>query len=397
MYGGGGFMKRERFLFLVAAVCGGGALALELTASRLLAPVFGTSMIVWSAIIGSTLVDLTAGYWFGGWLADRRPEEGLLYRLMTVAAVLTGIIPFLAHPILQWGWRATNRLAVGGVVGAFFVLLLLFALPVALLGAVSPFVLRLVIPAVTSAGRTAGKLSAVATLGSLVGALLPALVLVPLFGTRHTFLVVALVVIALAVWGFLRLSRQKAAALSATLGLLLALGYLPLRHIPIIAYEKAIYETESVYNYIQVVERGRGSGKGVFLRLNESKNDHSVYRPNRTFTYQVWDYAAITPMLTPDFDPVEHPISRVALIGGAAGTMARILTRVYGPVPIDHVEIDPKVIEVARKYFGLTEKNIHVHNEDGRAFLARSHERYDVVLVDAYQIPYIPFHLTTTE
>ncbi len=379
-------------LLLTAFVCGGAALALELTASRLLAPAFGTSMPVWSAIISSTMVYLALGYWLGGRLADQRPEPRLLFQIIGAAAAFTALIPVFGAPLVSGAALATAQLSPGGIAGSFVVLLLLFAAPVTLLGAVSPFVLRLCIERAQEAGTVAGRVSALSTLGSLFGALLPALVLVPALGTRGTFVVIAATLAAVAVTGLAALRRggDVLAVLVVTGACAGAAGRLVGQ--PILSREHLLVEVESPYNYIQVTDTYGARS----MRLNEPNAVHSVYHPDRLFSGSVWDYASFAPAFAPEFAPPR--VQRIAILGGGTGTQARQLSATYPGVHIDLVELDPELRDLALQHFGVAElPGVHPVAMDARQFLAASDRRYDLIIVDAYQVPYIPFHLATAE
>jgi spermidine synthase len=171
------------------------------------------------------------------------------------------------------------------------------------------------------------------------------------------------------------------------IALVLPLG--PLKDIP-----NLIYEQESLYNYIQVTQQTDGSRQ---LILNEGQAIHSVYypNPNTVLTGWYWDYFLAAPYFNAGFTP--QKLHRVGIIGLAAGTIAHQFTQVYGPVPIDGAEIDPAIVNVGRTYFGMNEPNLHVYEEDGRTFIDTTQAQYDVVAIDAFQQPYIPFQLTTRE
>jgi hypothetical protein len=168
-----------------------GALATEITASRLLAPYFGSSTIVWANLIGIVLAALAVGYWLGGRLADRRPEARLLGSIVLGAGVFVAVIPFAAKPFLDLTVEGLDTASGGAVVGSFLAVVLLCAPPVVLLGMVSPFAIRLAVSSIATAGAVAGRLYALSTAGSLLGTFLPALVLIPAIGTQRTFLVIA--------------------------------------------------------------------------------------------------------------------------------------------------------------------------------------------------------------
>jgi spermidine synthase len=258
---------------------------------------------------------------------------------------------------------------------------------VTLLGCVSPFAIRLAVHDVRTAGNVAGRIYAVSTAGSFLGTFLPVLVTVPNLGTRNTFLLFAFVLMAVA---FVGLGRR--AWRYAWMPLVLIAMALFLRGQVVKPMEGALYEAESSYNYIQVVERG-----GVrYLLLNEGQGIHSIYDPNSLRTFGTWDYFVIAPLFNPPpFGP--ERVRRVAVVGLAAGTVARQFTAAYGPAPIDGIEIDAKIVQAGRDYFAMNQPHLNVVIGDGRFALARSPERYDVIGVDAYRLPYIPWHLTTRE
>ncbi|MEX2645979.1 MAG: fused MFS/spermidine synthase, partial [Gaiellaceae bacterium] len=177
-----------RALSLLVFGAGTGTLAVEISASRLLAPYYGSSTIVWANLIGLVLLALSLGYWLGGKLADRRPSGRLLGRLVLAAGAYVAVLPFVTRPILDVAARGLDELSAGAVVGSFFATLVLFAPPVFVLGMVSPFAIRLALDTVGSAGEVAGRLYALSTAGSLLGTFLPALVTIPLVGTQRTLI-----------------------------------------------------------------------------------------------------------------------------------------------------------------------------------------------------------------
>jgi spermidine synthase len=370
----------RRRLGVVVFTAGAGTLATEISASRLLAPYFGSSTIVWANIIGLILVYLSLGYWIGGKVADRRPEPRLLGWIVLIAALVIAVLPFVARPVLDLTVQGLDTISVGAVVGSFFAALLLFAVPVTLLGVVSPFAVRLALDDVTQAGAVAGRLYALSTLGSIVGTFVSAIVTIPLIGTQRTMLgAAALLVLA-------------AALLLGSRWQILTIGMAALLFVPaetIKATSGLVYETESAYQYIQVLQRPDGSR---VLRLNEGIVNHSVWRPNTVLTGGEWDMFLTLPPL------LDRSPKTMLVIGNAGGTTARAFGKLYPDVQIDGVEIDPKVTEVGRRYFGLDDNpRLHVITADGRPYLASTDKRYDIIAIDAYHQPYIPFYLATEE
>jgi spermidine synthase len=363
----------------VVFAAGAGSLATEIAASRLLAPYFGNSTIVWANVIGLILASLSLGYWLGGRLADRRPTPRALGSVVVGAACLVALTPFVARPLLDLSVEGLDRVSAGAAIGSFFGVLVLFVPPVVLLGMVAPFAIRLALTDVASAGTVAGRLYAVSTVGSLVGTFLSALVLIPAIGTQRTLLVSAVVI---GLGGALLLGRRwlvLAAALAALL--LIPPGAIK-------AQEGLLFEDESRYQFIQVVERD-GARR---LYLDEGLATHSVWRRDEVLTGGVWD----TYLAVPDL--LGRMPETVAMLGNAAGTAARAYARYYPFVEIDGVELDPAVSEAGRRYFEMGEiSGLEVHDMDARSYLRQTDRSYDVIIVDAYRPPYVPFYLTTKE
>ncbi|HEV1997713.1 MAG TPA: fused MFS/spermidine synthase, partial [Candidatus Dormibacteraeota bacterium] len=280
-----------------------------------------------------------------------------------------------------------------GFVGALVAVILLFAPSVVLLGMVSPWVIRLRVGTVAESGRAAGAVYAISTAGSILGAFLPAFWWIPSFGTRATILGLGGVLLAVSLIGWFRGTRRgPAAALALGLVALLGSGLIPSQIKPA-AEGKLIYEADSEYGYIQVVQNGRRRE----LILNEGQAVHSIYDPGTLLTEGYWDLFITAPLFGYRNWQGERP-KRVLIIGLAGGTVARQLTAAYGnSVQIDGVEIDPRIVEVGQRYFNMTEPNLNPVVADGRYFLDHTSQQYDLVLVDAFRQPYIPFQLTTKE
>ena len=378
------------FLLLLVFAAGMTTMAVEMAASRLLAPYFGDSLIVWASLIGLILVYLSAGYWLGGRWADRHPRETALYQVTAWAGFSIGLVPFVARPILRFAAFGFARFQMGLLLGSLGGVLLLFALPITLLGCVSPFAVRLMMREVQGAGRVAGLVYALSTLGSIVGTFLPVLLLIPAIGTRRTFSVLSLALLGLSLIGLAR-ARSRWTPFFLLLFLLLVALTVVVQG-PIKAGPDLVYEEESARNYIRVSwEEGRW-----VLRLNEGEAIQSVYDPDSVLQGGLWDYFLIVPYFNrPPYGP--ERVGSLLLIGLAGGTVAREYTAIYGPIPIEGVEIDPRIIAVGRRFFGMDLPNLKAIARDGRYYLQHSGRHYDVIIVDAYRPPYIPFHLATRE
>jgi spermidine synthase len=379
------------YLYVLVFTTGFTTLGVELSASRLLDPWFGNSLIVWASLIGMILLFLALGYWLGGRIADRSPSIVTLLRLTGIAAFGIGLVPALARPVLRVAGQGLADFNGGLIAGSMIAVWVLFVVPITLLGCVSPFAIRLAIRDVRSSGEVAGRIYALSTAGSILGSFLPVLFLIPAIGTRATFAVLSATLLVVVLIGLLR-ARRPADALAALAALVLV-GGLGLRPVgPIKPATGLLYEGESAFNYIQVIDAGLERQ----LRLNEGEGIHSVYRPSGGLADGIWDYF----LLAPAFNPAPYnagEVRRVCILGLAAGTMARLFTDAYGPIPIDGAELDPEIITAGRTWFEMNEPNLTAVAADGRRFLRSSPHVYDVIAVDAYRPPYIPFHMTTVE
>ena len=384
----------DHFLLLLVFFGGMSTLGVELTASRLLAPFFGNNLFVWANVIGLTLLYLSAGYFLGGRLADRRPDDRLLIWIVAVAAAFIALIPFVARPILALSVTGLADLSAGVFLGSLFGVLVLLAFPITLLGFVSPFAIRLASRTVESAGQVAGRVYAIGTVGSIIGAFLPVLLLVPNLGTRNTFLFFSLILLVTAAAA---LRRPPVFALLALAIALTVWGSVNTDPIKPAETGELIFEDESLFNYIQVVERP-GGPRRLVLNNEERLATHSVYWPNQSpqpLSGGPWDYFLLAPYFRQQ-NPGE--VTDVLVIGLGAGTAPKLYAENFGPhVRVDGVEIDPGVISAGVEYFAMNEEGLNAVAEDGRVFLNRSQKTYDVVILDAYRPPYIPFHLTTRE
>jgi spermidine synthase len=384
------------YLYLAVFTSGMTTLAVEMGASRLLGSVFGTSNLVWANVIGLMLLYLTVGYFVGGRWADRSPYSHTLYRILLWGAFLSALIPLAARPILRAGGSALLGVDAGVVLSSFISILILFSIPVTLLGTVSPFAIRLGVTSVGDSGRTAGRMYAISTLGSIIGTFLPVLVLIQTIGTFQTFLVFAGILYVVGLIGLWRVQGARALRFLWMPVAIAVLTVLVLNGTPLrapLAGATLLYEKESAYNYIQVQEDEAGNR---YLFLNEGEGVHSQWHKDVYGYGRTWDFFLTAPYF--NLPPVApQRVTSLALVGLAAGTIARQYTHVYGDILIDGIEIDPAIVEAGEKYFEMDMPNLNVHIEDGRYALNRLNRCYSVIGIDAYRPPYIPFHLTTVE
>lgn len=383
----------RKYLFITVFFSGMTTLALEMSASRLLGNYFGSSNLVWASIIGLIMIYLTVGYFLGGRWADRSPTFKTFYQILAWGAFTVGVIPAISRPVLRISANAFDQLQLGVLFGSFAAVMILFIIPVTLLGTASPFAIRLSIKNTRESGSLAGLISATSTLGSFIGTFLPVLILIPVVGTYRTFLVISAVMLVVAITGlWLTVNWRAAVKYSWMPVVIIALGLVGMPGTDK-APDGLIYEGESSYNYIQVL----GFDGHRFLRLNEGQGVHSVYHPTQLNFYGPWEQVMTGPFFnSAPYHPDE--VKNLAIVGLAAGTTARQANAAFGEdIHIDGIEIDPEIVEVAREHFGMNQPNLNVIVQDGRWGLAHSDRKYQIISVDAYRPPYIPWHLTTRE
>lgn len=373
-------------LEVIVFACGAAVMILEMVGARIVAPYLGSSIVVWTALIGTILASLSLGYWWGGKIADRKPHAKAFSLILLLSGVSIAFLGLAKAMILDF-WEVVN---VPIQLGATIVNLALFAPSTLCLGMVSPYAVRLKLSSVEQAGATAGRLYAISTVGSIVGTFLAGFYLIAAFGSTSILLGLSVSLVLLSV-----LAAQTNRKLKVTLLLvpILAFGFT-------LNYERYLnrggfYDLDTNYNRILVFE----------------SRDERTERPIRAM--------ATTPRYVQSAmfldDPVELVLrytrffrvaetwrprmQRVLVLGGGAYSFPRHLMSRFPLLRMDVVELDPGVTEIARRFFSLEDlPGLRIHHEDARTFVNRSDERYDVIFVDVFNSHYsVPFHLTTLE
>ena len=379
------------YIFFTVFISGMTTLAAEISALRLLSYIYGTSNIVWSIIIGVIMFYLAIGYYLGGNFADKNPTPAKYYQLLSISAVLTASIPYISQPILFHASQAITAFDIPIATGAFIGTLLIFALPITILGCSSPYAIRLLLTHPDNSGSTAGKVYSLSTAGSIVGSFIPTLLTIPTYGTRNTYLLFGGILLITCIVGILLSSKKLNIASIVLITTYIAISQLPSGKIKSTA--GLIYESESAYNLIQVVNKNNAN----YLLLNEGQGIHSVYNKDSPLTNSTWDYYLAAPYFN-KYPYSPSNIENILIIGLAGGTISNQHIEIYPNINITGIEIDPEIIAVGRKYFNLSRENLTIIIGDGRASLHKLKKtKYNVIAVDAYRLPYIPWHLTTKE
>ena len=385
-------LNNKLFLYMTEFFAGMSVMAVELGASRLLAPYFSSSQIVWTIIIGTIMIAMALGNIYGGRAADKNPDPGRLYGRIIVAALWIAAIPVLGKYIIL-GISAVLIFAVNSnflVIAAFAACMIVFVFPLFLLGTVTPSLAKYTTDSLEDNGKIIGTLGAFNTIGSIIGTFVPTFVTIPAVGTAATFLIFAGILLALAILYFVSSGKKKVVSSLLIFALCVVFG-----HSSSFAFwEKDLtFEGESVYNYLQVKE----TDNSVILSTNVLFGVQSILVKNGQLTGMYYDYAMAAPYMT----GVKEKESQgqklnVLILGMGSGTYATQLSRYFDNVEVEGVEIDDKITDLAHKYFELPDET-KVTTYDGRAYLAAIDGKYDVIMVDAYQDITIPFQMSSVE
>ncbi len=386
-------LKNKYYLYMTEFFAGMSVMAVELGASRLLAPYFSSSQIVWTIIIGTIMIAMALGNLYGGRKADKDPNPDKLYGRIIVAAIWIAAIPVLGKYIIL-GISGVLIFTVNSnflVIAGFAACMVIFVFPLFLLGTVTPSLVKFSVDTLDNSGSVVGKLNASNTIGSIIGTFVPTFVSIPAVGTSITFLIFSGILLILSLVYFLsariEIRKNKKVPISIILFLICCL----FGHDRSFAFwqKDMTYEGESIYNYLQVYE----NDKEVVLSTNVLFGVQSVYLKDKGMTGMYYDYAMAAPFMSGINEKDEL---NILILGNGTGTFATQCERYFDNVQIEAVEIDQKITDLAEKYFELPE-DVKVTTYDGRAYLNAIDEKYDVIMVDAYRDISIPFQMSSVE
>lgn len=383
-------LSNRFYLYLTEFFAGMSVMAVELGASRLLAPYFSSSQIVWTIIIGTIMIAMALGNIYGGRTADKNPDPDRLYGRITVAAIWIALIPVLGKYIIV-GISAVVIFSVNSqylIWAAFAACMIIFVFPLFLLGTVTPSLAKYAVNDLADNGKTVGMLNAANTIGSIIGTFVPPFVTIPSVGTSITFLIFSGILLLLALVYFL---SGRVRSVKAVVGVVVFIVACVTGSADSFAFweDDLCYEGESVYNYLQV----REDDAEVYLSTNVLFGVQSVYVKDGTLTGMYYDYAMAAPLMA---GVHQKETLDVLILGMGTGTFATQCNRYFDGLNIVGVEIDGDITRLAEEYFHAS-PDIPVYTYDGRAYLNATSETYDVILVDAYQDITIPFQMSSVE
>ena len=380
------------FLYLTEFFAGMSVMAVELGASRLMAPYFSSSQIVWTVIIGVIMIAMAVGNIWGGRMADKSKSPDRLYGRVIIAAIWIALIPFAG----RWMIAGISFLLATFVTKNFLVwaalaaCLVIFAFPCVLLGTVTPSLTKFTVDNLDDTGRTVGQLNALSTIGSIIGTFVPTFLTIPAVGTAATFLIFAGVLAAI---GIVYFTFERKKTVTGIIAVVLVAGLcfaLPTYSFAFWENDIAL-EDESIYNYLQV----KDNDKQTTLSTNVLFGVQSIQRKDTELTGMYYDYALAAPFMA-GMNGSDNDSRAVMILGMGSGTYASYCVRYFPGVSVQGAEIDRKIADIATDYFGLPD-SVEVAVEDGRAYLTASQEQFDVIMVDAYQDITIPFQLSSVE
>lgn len=408
-------LSNKLFLYLTEFFAGMSVMAVELGASRLLAPYFSSSQIVWTIIIGTIMIAMALGNIYGGRKADKDPDPGKLYRRILIAAIWIALIPVLGKYIII-AISAVLVFAVNSnflIIAAFAACMIVFVFPLFLLGTVTPSLAKYTTDSLEDNGRIIGTLGAYNTVGSIIGTFVPTFVTIPAVGTAITFLIFAGILMALSILYLVspydegtvsaqaggsengKKSLAKGDVRRIIAGMLIFILCVIFGHNTSFAFweNDLTYEGESVYNYLQVKE----TDSSVILSTNVLFGVQSILMKDSALTGMYYDYAMAAPYMAGIKEKEKSGENlNLLILGMGSGTYATQLSRYFDNINVEGVEIDDKITDLAHKYFELPDTT-KVTTYDGRAYLAAIDGLYDVIMVDAYQDITIPFQMSSAE
>ncbi len=374
-------------LELIVFLCGAVVMILELVGSRILAPYVGTSIVVWTSLIGIILGSLSVGYWYGGKLADRNPSNRALSAIILLSAVLVGAIPLLKGHVLDFLQNAIASFSVNAVLAT----IILFAPPSVALGMVSPYAVRLRMQNLTTSGATVGRLYAISTVGSIAGTFFAGFFLIAYFGSTKILLMLAGILLLISALAYARGFLVVRALLLA----LLMLSFFLVSVNEKIQERQMIFSVDTRYSHVKIYSSiDEHSGRPTRVMVTNPKETQSAMYLD--------DPADLVLRYTRFYRLIHHfrPDTQTALmIGGAGFSYPKNYLASFPQARLDVVEIDPDLTRLARRHFMLRDEGrLTVYHEDGRTYLNRATVKYDAILGDAFSSLYsVPYQLTTHE
>jgi predicted membrane-bound spermidine synthase len=375
-------LRRIGLYEAIAFITGFILMAYELAASRILAPTIGTSIYVWTSVIGVMIAALAFGYAAGGWAADRRGRKQDIIILLIGAAMGIALTCLLADAALATITMTMKDPRLQGVVAAA----VLFAPASFALGMISPYLAKLRIRSLDTTGRSVAGLSALNSIGGITGTFLTGFVFFNYIGSRETLILLAILLLACSWMVMARHHvRDRAIVCLVACGVLAAQMTIP-------AQANVIADIDTPTSHYKIMNTLHDGRALRILTMGPGGYQSGVYTTGKkdlafAYTRKLAEVVHTAP---------QH--NRILILGGGAFTLPEYLSRQYPSAHIDVVEIDPQLPAIAQQYFRYeSQSNVTVIHQDARTFLRTTTARYDVALIDVYNDTSVPFSLTTRE
>lgn len=388
-------------LSLLVLVAGLVTMSLEFSVSRLLIPIFGSTIYTWGSLIGVVLVGLSGGYHLGGRLADKNPNFEKFCSILFSAGLYILFIPMISAIIIDFTIGITNTLtdpnldSYASNLNSLVATFILIITPTLLLGMVSPYAVKLATKSLDRLGNTSGNLYSVSTIGSIVGTFVTVFILIPLVQINHVLYGMGILLVVTSTIKLRNFVKAIALILLVIVSIsiffddvnTISLDFRNLHFHP----GMVIYETETLYSHLDVIDNYNSINNRV-LFLNGYP--HSIMDRSDPNTLES-KYTKFFPLGL----ILKENITKVLFIGGGGFSGPKYFLQNYPNIAVDVVEIDPKVVEVAKEYFFLDESNpkLNIYVQDAREFLNKYTGSYDMIVLDAFSKSYVPFHLMTVE
>lgn len=391
---------KKIFLYLTGFFSGMSVMAIELGASRLMAPYYSSSQIVYTIIIGTVMIAMAIGNIIGGKMADKYSDPTKLFKLIFIASCWIALIPLVGKYIIAGVavlLAASNLSSNFLVFAAFISCILVFVFPLLIFGMVTPNLIKYAVGNLEENGKVVGTIEALGTIGSIIGTFLPTFVTIPYIGTSWTFIIFSIVLFIICVTYFI-MRKFHIIIYSVIAVVILTISIVFGANGSIAFFSKdTAYEGESIYNYLRVEK----DDNQTILSTNVLFGVQSIKKNRDGLTGLYYDYALASNYMVDNersntLDGINNEKLDILILGLGTGTFAYQSNLYYKNCDIDGVEIDSKIVGLATKYFDLP-SNVNVYVNDGRAFLDVTDKKYDVILVDAYQDITIPFQMSSIE
>ena len=363
---------------------------IELVAARILSPYLGNSQMIWTCIIGMMLAFMSAGYYIGGKIADKKPSKNIVSLLLINAALFISLIPLIEIAIIKPFSELEAK--INPIIIAIICSSITFGPASLFLATVSPFAVKLKeleTNQTNDIGKISGKMSAISTIGSIVGTFTAGFILIPNLGVKKIILISTITV---ALLSFIIHEEKNIKYILKSI-IIIAI------FIVIILYGKSLFskanpdiilDTDSEYSRIWV--RKINENNKSYYTLEADKGYESIASDNGSLYSDYMKYYDLFNYYNPN-------TKNVLMIGGAAYVYPTYFLKNFENKNIDVVEIDSKMTKIAKEYFNLDTKNerLNIYHQDGRAYLNKAKNTYDCILIDAFKGINAPFHLATYE